>query len=425
MTRGSRLRTIEDIVSADLCSGCGTCAFLAPHALTMVDDVALGRRPVLREGASAESTAPLVPACPGAAITRPPVGPGASPDLAPGWGSVLAMWEGWASDPAVRFAGSSGGAATALGVHAVCDLGYAGVLHTAARDDVPYLNRTVLSTTAGELLDRSGSRYAPASPCESLDLAEDADGPVMFVGKPCDVAGVAVARRTRPALDEKVALTVAVFCAGTPSTRGTVEMLAAMGVNDLGAVTSVRYRGRGWPGHAVAEADGADGPVRGELDYDGSWSRILQKHRQWRCRLCPDHTGELADVSVGDPWYRPIEPGDPGRSLVIARTERGRRFVESAVAAGALVLVPVPDDVLPGSQPNLLRTRGAVAARVASLRAMGRPTPRFSGFPMWRFWWSTLSVKEKARSTLGTVRRAARRPRRVEVQPMDTPAGRW
>ena len=37
--------------------------------------------------------------------------------------------------------------------------------------------------------------------------------------------------------------------------------------------------------------------------------------------MCADHTGEFADIAVGDPWYRPHLDDEPGRSLVLARSE--------------------------------------------------------------------------------------------------------
>jgi coenzyme F420 hydrogenase subunit beta len=134
--------------------------------------------------------------------------------------------------------------------------------------------------------------------------------------------------------------------------------------------------------------------------------------------ICPDHTGEFADVSVGDPWYRDIEPGEAGRSLVLVRTERGRAAVRSAIAAGDLQLESVTAEVLPLSQPNLVRIRGAVWGRVTAMAALGLPTPVFRGvrtFPTWR----TLPPGERVRSVLGTVRRIFSRKlfRRDPVRP--------
>ncbi|MGI5214998.1 Coenzyme F420 hydrogenase/dehydrogenase, beta subunit C-terminal domain [Plantactinospora sp. CA-290183] len=410
-----RPRTVHDVAAAQLCTGCGVCAHLAPDEVRMVDVLDHGRRPlpitpvgagVLQGGGAAAA----LECCPGVRLghdtARPE--PGEIAELRPAWGPVRALWEGYAADPQIRHAASSGGVATALAGYCLTGERMAGVLHIGARTDVPYLNGTRLSRTPAELLDNAGSRYAPASPCDRLDLVEAADGPCVFIGKPCDVAAARMARRVRPELDARLGLTIAVFCAGTPTTRGTLEMLARLGVDDPARLASVHYRGAGWPGEARARlTDDPPGRQR-RLSYAESWGDILQKHRQWRCHLCPDHTGEFADVAVGDPWYRPTGD-DPGQSLVLARTERGVRLVEAAIAAGVLVLTPVAPGILPASQPNLLRARGAVWGRLGTLRAAGLMTPRLTHLPMAGVWWRHLSAAEKLRSTLGTLRRIGRR----------------
>jgi coenzyme F420 hydrogenase subunit beta len=396
---------IADVAERHLCCGCGTCAYVQPDEVRMVDVVDKGRRPLVEPGA--DTTAALA-ACPGAGLAHGHDRPdGLLPGMFDLWGPVLEVWEGHAGDHDLRYAGSSGGAASALALHALEAEGFHGVLHTGARPDVPYLNRTVMSHDRAQLLANAGSRYAPASPCDGLGEVESAPAPCVFIGKPCDVAGADMARRQRPGLDERLGLTVAVFCAGTPSTKGTLEMIAAMGIDDPATVSGVRYRGNGWPG--MARVDVAGDPTARELTYDESWGRILQKHRQWRCQVCADHTGEMADVSVGDPWYREIPPGEPGRSLVLVRTERGRDLVHKAIASGALVLERVDPDVVARSQPNLVRTRGAVWGRTVAMRALGAPAPRFERMPTFPTWLADLTPKQKAQSLIGTARRVLKR----------------
>jgi coenzyme F420 hydrogenase subunit beta len=399
-----KIADVLDVAERHLCTGCGTCAFLAPDEVAMVDDVEAGRRPV-RIGPGPRARLALA-ACPGVEVAHdddPSPAP-VDPELRPLWGPVLTMWEGHAADPTDRRGASSGGAATALAIDRLRH-GAAGVLQIRAAAEEPWRNEPVLSRTAAEVRSARGSRYAPASPGEGLDLVTGADGPCVVVGKPCDVAGVRRAAGLRPDLAEHLDLTIAVFCAGTPSTAGTMEMLAAMGVTDLDQVRSLDYRGDGWPGDArvdVVDPDG--GHRRPALSYADSWGAILQRHRPWRCKICPDHTGELADVAVGDPWWRPTDD-DPGRSLVLARTERGRAAVEAAIASGALVLEPCPPDRLPRSQPNLVQTRGAVWGRLLAMRALGLPVPRYEGLPTFRAWWHDLGPREKAASVVGTARR--------------------
>lgn len=420
-------RTIQDVAERHLCTGCGACAFVAPEALEMVDDLDAGRRPHLRAGHSAEETAEALAVCPGPGLEhRDPWPAEVLTPLGRDWGPVLELWEGHAADAEVRHLGSSGGVATALAIFALEEEGWSGILHIGPRADAPYLNETRLSSTRPELIAATGSRYAPASPCDGLGLVRDADGPCLMIGKPCDVAAAGLAAKRDPALAAKLGLTIGIFCAGTPSTRATLELARELGMSeperDLGAV---RYRGMGWPGRF--RLWGRDGePLAGEPPtYMQSWGK-LQASRQWRCYVCADHTGEFADIAVGDPWYGGIPDDAPGRSLVLARTARGREFLARARAAGAVTLAPVAPDILPASQPNLLNTRGAIWARIWVCRLLGAAAPRYPGMRLFHLWRTQLSWRERWSSLVGTARRVFRKRLRARraVVPYQAPTRR-
>jgi len=419
---GTRLADIKDVAEKQLCTGCGVCAYLSPDEIRMVDALEQGRRPwtdghALQDPRSREA----LKACPGVGLAHGPElgAPGTIDELRAGWGPVLELWEGHASDPNIRFAGSSGGAATAIALYCIEAAEMHGVLHSASRSDVPYLNETVLSTERAQLLAATGSRYAPASPCDGLARVEAAPAPCVFIGKPCDVAATGRAADLRPRLREKLGVTIAMFCAGTPSTRATIDMIHDMGVERLEDVTAVRYRGMGWPGLAQVHVKSEEGEQVHTRTYDESWGD-LQRYRQWRCYVCADHTGQFADIAVGDPWYREIEDDEPGLSLVLARSERGREILRGAVEAGYLTLEARPAQTLPASQPNLMRTRGTIWGRIWTTWLMGGAAPRYRGMPMFRYWLSELSLAQKAQSIYGTVKRVFKKKllERQRYEPM-------
>jgi coenzyme F420 hydrogenase subunit beta len=416
---------ITDITRGQLCTGCGICAYMEPDRFEMGTSLELGRRPFVRENAPAETGA-AVKSCPGVSLKHDydKKDPALKQDMTKGWGPVLDVWEGYATDETIRKGGSSGGAATALSVFGIEKKNFAGALHTNARKDYPYLNETVLSKDRTGLVEATGSRYAPASPCDGLNLVVKEEAPSAFVGKPCDVAAVQKARKIDPSLDEKVGVTIAFFCAGTPSTKGTLELLKKVGIEDPERLKKLRYRGNGWPGMWTATYDDESGAEKTvEMTYADSWG-FLQKYRQWRCYICPDHTGEFADISVGDPWYRPIEEGEPGKSLIVARTEKGRQYILDAAEAGYITLENHDASLFPRSQPNLLATRGNVWARLLLLRLFGAMVPKYSGFSMAGYWWSKLGAYEKLQSVTGTIVRIFRKRlnKRIEVESWTPPA---
>ncbi len=421
-----RIRSFADVAAYQLCTGCGLCAFLLPERYRMLDVLDQGLRPVLRpDQTPGPDPSELLALCPGIHLEHGDPPPGADPDLLPAFGPVLELWEGHAADEEIRFLGSSGGAATALALFALEQEGASGVVHIGPRRDAPHLNEACISRTRAELLARTGSRYAPAAPCAILGRVLAQEGSFVFVGKPCDVAAVRAAAARDPQLERRIELTIAIFCAGTPSTRGTLELLEALGVEDPSRLKSLRYRGRGWPGRARAVfTDGRGEERTASLSYGASWGGILQRHRQWRCHLCLDHSGEFADIAVGDPWYRGIPDDEPGLSLVVVRSERGRRFLARALDAGRLELQRIPLDRLPASQPGFTPLRGQIWARLLALRLLGVPVPCFRRMPSFRFFWSRLSLWQKLKVFPGTWRRVLRRRlfRRRDLSP-EPPAG--
>ena len=409
--------SIDEVCSRQLCVGCGVCAVAEPARFRMGDATKFGRRPFLVEDPAPE-TGEALQVCPGIRLehTFDAEDPELLAELTEAWGPVRGVWEGYAAADDIRFAGSSGGAATALALYCIEEGGMGGVLHTKSQDATPYLNETCFSQSREELLAAAGSRYAPASPCDSLHLIEQAEAPSVFIGKPCDAAAVNEARTRRPKLDEKLGLSIAFFCAGTPSTQGTLELLKRAGVEDPSTVTSVRYRGNGWPGMWTVHWRDAEGRERiAQQTYEESWG-FLQAYRQWRCYICPDHTGEFADIAVGDPWYRKVQSGEAGKSLIVARTKRGLEILRNAERAGYIKLESNDSSLLPRSQPNLLRTRGALWGRLQALRVLGAAIPVYSRLPSFPFWWSELSLVEKLRSIWGTGKRVLRKGLRKRVE---------
>jgi len=397
---------VADVVSWRLCLGCGACVHVCPEgALTLVDIEGDGLRPSVTSDRCAHC-GECLRVCPGIAIEAPNSQGEAIASLHAPWGTVLEMWEGYAADPEIRFQGSSGGVATALSLFCLERKGMAGVLHIASRADDPLKNEAVLSHSHAELLARTGSRYAPAATCSGLPLLTTATSPYVVVGKPCDIVALRKWQATSDESSGKIGLAVSIFCAGTPSTEGTGKILESLAVSP-DRVDGIRYRGCGWPGRTTVTTTAGDQDER-SMSYEESWGTILSKHTQFRCRLCPDSTGELADISCGDPWYRQIEPDDPGRSLVLVRTDIGRAILHGAMEAGYVHLERAEPDTLPRSQRALLQRRRHLWGRLLALRGFRVPVPRYRGFSLFANWRS-LPLSEKVRSILGTVHRIRQR----------------
>ena len=337
----TKLKNIRDVVEGHLCIGCGACASVCPSKkIELWDFLNEGIRPLVNDMDCGDCRQCL-DICPvvetnfsiAGATSAQPGGPDSIGDAAfvRDWGRVLEVWEGHATDPEIRFKGSSGGALTALASYCLEQGGMHGVLHTAQHPEDAVRNQTRLSRTRAELVAATGSRYSPASVCDGLAQVEQAPAPCVIIGKPGEIVAVAKARKLRQTLDAKVGVTLSFFCAESPATAGTVALLEKMGVRPE-AVTKLRYRGEGWPGHFAPVKLGEQQPA-GKLTYQESWA-FFQKYRPWSVRHWPDGSGELADISCGDPWYEQPDGVNPGSSLVVVRTERGKEILRQAMRTG-------------------------------------------------------------------------------------------
>lgn len=398
---------IETITASGMCAGCGLCAGIGDAAnpsITMRDTQQGYRRPV-RLRPDTPSEARLIDAvCPGANIRHDR--PALAVTYHPVWGPLIAARLGWSSDPELRRNASSGGGLSAILVHLLASGAIDYVVQTAVSPDSPVRNALAISTGRDDVFHAAGSRYAPSSPLEDIAARLDVPGRFAFVGKPCDVAGLRQLARHDPRVDAKVPYMLAFMCAGVPSYRGTSALLQAMGAADESAVTAFRFRGDGWPGFATAVL--ADGR-KFTMDYDTSWGTILNRHLQFRCKICPDGIGEFADIVCADGWHvdeagRPLFDESDGRSLVLTRTPKGEALLGEAMAAGAIVTEPVSIAAIGHMQPFQARRKGMVLSRLAAMALTGKQRPRFAGLELAANT-RKLGLKENLKSLGGTLRR--------------------
>jgi coenzyme F420 hydrogenase subunit beta len=396
-----RIRNAQNVAQWRLCLGCGSCYSRCPELkISLVNIVDDGIRPVTN--GECKECGECIACCPGIKTPVPVREKGTAPieELLKGWGSVLDVYEGYASNPEIRFRGSSGGAASALALFCLENTPMKNVVQIGQDTINPLGNKTFLTKTKEDLICRTGSRYSPASPCDNLQKIEQDLFKSICIGKPCDIAGFKLAQQKNIVLQEKIGLTISIFCAGTPSQLGTIKWIESLGV-DKNSVTDIRYRGMGWPGNSTVLWGTKN--LKAFQKYITCWN-FLEKFRPFRCYLCPDSTGEFADISCGDPWYRENREDEKGFSLVLVRTIRGKKIVEAAIEGNYLVLEKKNPIIVAHSQPEMLSKRGSIWGRVFVMKLFFLPTPRLENYHLFYFWLK-LTTASKVKSIFGTIKR--------------------
>lgn len=393
-----------------LCCGCGAC--------TSKDDVALCSdakgflRPALVnpfQDLGREFSERICPGRRRTAVVKNGI------DYDSVWGPIVRLRQGFSCEDEVRRRGASGGTISAILLHLLKSKEIDFVAHVGCPDDAPLVNLLRISHSRAEVLNHAGSRYAPSAPLAQLSLLLDTPGICAFVGKPCDVAALRALIRENVVPEEKVRLLVSFFCAGVPSAKGTMAIIRHFNVKPSD-VEEFRYRGNGWPGLTTARTVDGD---EFTMTYKDAWGRLLGKDIQFRCKFCPEATGEEADISCGDAWectsrgYPDFRDG-AGNSVIISRTESGERIVSSCIEAHVINGRRLTRESLQQMQPMQVERRRSILLRLLAVKAVGLPVPKFRGYPLVRLALNNSPAKN-ARAFGGMLRRALRQRNLTET----------
>ncbi len=286
------------------------------------------------------------------------------------WGHIEALWEGFSTDNEVRTKGSSGGIVSGLAIYLLETKKVDAIMQVGGVPDNYENNYLKLSKTRQDVLSNSSSRYAPALVFDDfigiLDRSNETYG---FVGKPCDIAALQNFLSVYPQYKHRIKVTMAIVCAGMPSFTGTKKLIegfkAELPVKDL------VYRGNGWPGYFSFE-DKTGAVYR--TSYNDSWGKVLNRHLRFRCKVCPDGIGMLADIAVGDAWETvdgyPDFAEKEGISLIIARSEIGKGLLSEAMGSQAITCQPLPMEKLKIMQPYQFLRRNNVGIRMLAFKVI-------------------------------------------------------
>ena len=189
---------------------------------------------------------------------------------------------------------------------------------------------------------------------------------------------------TFPEYKDRIKIFISIICAGMPSLRGTEEAIKLSGQTK--EPSTLKYRGDGWPG--LFKAKWEDG-TEFSLTYNDSWGKILGKYLNFRCKICADGIGSMADISVGDSWrtkdgYPDFEESN-GRSLIFIRTSKGSEYFQNAVKKGLIESCLIEDvEELKKMQPGQYSRRKYAGWRIFPVQVMTFGMLDFKGLGIYR-----------------------------------------
>lgn len=373
------------IVEEGICIGCGLCQSLAGSDKITVKRVKSGYEcPVVDGELDHEIVDLIYDTCPGTRYNGLPqhlIDEETKMDLY--WGPYRQTLLAHASDHETRIKAATGGVLTALSKFLVGSGRVEFVLHSRPSQQEPTFGKHQLSFNEADVAKGTGSIYGPTAPLREIHMALDLNQPFAFIGKPCDIAALRNLALFDKRVDKLVKYWLTPVCGGYVPPVAMDTFLASRGLTQKD-LKFFRYRGDGCPGRVEFESkDGRTWDADMLEPYGGSDENSWQL--PFRCKICPDGTGEAADISAGDQWENaspdPVKAlTDPGTNAVIVRTETGVELMNAARNAGYITVLNEFDlRWYDSCQPHQISKKKAIRARLDGLAAEGRLVPRSQG----------------------------------------------
>lgn len=339
-------KLVEDVLAAELCTGCGACGLVCPHNLIRFDADSV--RPKLDfDTAVCADCDHCHAVCPGLdpeTDTSEVYIYGRRRTADERWlGIFTAFFGAHSSSEEIRRVSSSGGAVTTLLLASKTRLDVRHVLTMGRNATEGWRASPVVSGSDDAIVANSQSTYQLAPYLNALRDTYDRtpDENVAVVGLACHVQAIRKLQRQDTEIgrwaERRIVLIIETACSSNTLPAGTSSIISDVLGGDPGQTVNVKYREGAYPGRFQAT------DVSQQKRAVEFWQILnkLKENKTHRCLSCGDWMSGLADVSVCD--------GDPnifGASLsgetvakharVLVRTDRGSEIVEYAAEAGLL-----------------------------------------------------------------------------------------
>jgi coenzyme F420 hydrogenase subunit beta len=251
-------------------------------------------------------------------------------------------FRGYAGRGEIRKAGASGGMATALLVYALEKKIIDAAIVAGFGSEKPYLAEGQIVTDGKQLLRHARSKYGgnpPVNAVLSKAVLSQGLSKLGMIGCPCHVHGLRKLQRSQKPknITQSIKIVLGLFCASQMYFEGTRHLLGEYcGIYSLDEIDAIDYRWGQWPGRFYVKTKAGQEILVDRHEY--VYHHLLFGWQRDRCSVCLDHCSELADISFGDFWAPEMKPGDPGWTMVIARTDLGLAFLEDAARDGHVVI---------------------------------------------------------------------------------------
>ena len=257
---------------------------------------------------------------------------------------------GHVKDDDIRLRCASGGLVSHILIHLLDTKQIDGAIVLGFYEDNPVLTKAYIATTKDEVLAAAKSKYSPATYDHVMKqiIREKNDKKYAFVGLPCHIFSLRKLQLQSDKVKKKIKYAFGLFCGHGVSYKYVHYLLKEQKIS-LGEISSIGYRHKNLENATmydheieICKKDSTRVYIHyNKTNYYPMWvSNIFKLNR---CYLCTDFASEYADISFGDAWLSRFREIKKGNSMIVVRTQQGKRLFDTLLKDDLLHLEQITD----------------------------------------------------------------------------------
>ena len=353
---------VSEVVTKDLCIGCGVCAGICPAKNLQMGWNEFGEYNPQENGTCLENCSLCLEVCPFAKSNKneDELGKmlfGAIPGIkhTKETGYYLSSFVGFSRN---RDIGASGGIASFL-LEELLDKGLVDrVISVAPTGDSGTLFKFKVIDDPEEVRQTAGSAYYPAHLSDVLGYIKENPGRYAVTALPCLAKALRLAAERQPLLQERIRFILGLVCGQLKSSFYTRYISHLAGVDEPIRKCYYRTKEPDQPAsNYTFTCEGVSGKA-GRIRWNEGVSRVWTSRcfTPIACKFCDDVFAEVADVVFMDAWLPEYSKDPEGNSLVIVRNPEILSLLEETIGEGASLEHISIEDII-RSQSGVVRIK--------------------------------------------------------------------
>jgi coenzyme F420 hydrogenase subunit beta len=323
-------KNIQHIVNNALCTACGGCQGVCPINAISLEENTAGYIVAKIDFNMCINCEKCYQVCPSVIGNTPKM---ENVDIF--HGEYIEGYVGYATDKEIRQESQSGGIVTALLCYLLKVNAIDGTVVNQFSKETTRPKAIFVDSIKG-IRDSAGSYYVQSSVVNEILKHQDKRTAAVVLGCQGESINLIKTKYPHTVLPEYL---IGLICAGQHSGNYIDQIIKEAGCNRQ-AVTKFRFRDKssgGWPGNIKVCTESKNYLLKKEIRH-----ALKPVFELYRCMLCFDQMNIFTDITVGDPWGITSKCELEGNTVIIARTEKGKKLIENAYRDGAINVEKLP-----------------------------------------------------------------------------------